>query len=131
MANDPNNTLVLETTKGRVVIRLRPDLAPKHVERIPDIFRAVRSCWRFSPPERGPSGQQLTLRLSFKRDGQVLGRPQITYYQPGGDREAQEDFRRSVMQAFQRCLPLPLSNALGSAIAGRPFTFRFIDDRAL
>jgi peptidyl-prolyl cis-trans isomerase B (cyclophilin B) len=30
----PENTLILETTKGRVVIELRPDLAPKHVERI-------------------------------------------------------------------------------------------------
>ena len=28
------NTLVMETTKGRVVIQLRPDLAPGHVERI-------------------------------------------------------------------------------------------------
>lgn len=34
MAIDPENTLVLETTKGRVVIELRPDLAPGHVERI-------------------------------------------------------------------------------------------------
>lgn len=30
----PEDTLVLETTKGRVVIALRPDLAPKHVERV-------------------------------------------------------------------------------------------------
>src|SRR3954454_12814638 len=29
-----NETIVLETTKGRVVIALRPDLAPNHVERI-------------------------------------------------------------------------------------------------
>ena len=28
------DTIVLETTKGRVVIGLRPDLAPNHVERI-------------------------------------------------------------------------------------------------
>ena len=28
------DTLVMETTKGRVVIKLRPDLAPGHVERI-------------------------------------------------------------------------------------------------
>ena len=33
MADAPK-TLTLETTKGPVVIRLRPDLAPKHVERI-------------------------------------------------------------------------------------------------
>ncbi len=31
---DPENTLIMETTKGRVVIELRPDLAPGHVERI-------------------------------------------------------------------------------------------------
>jgi cyclophilin family peptidyl-prolyl cis-trans isomerase len=39
MAADPENTLVLETTKGRVVIALRPDLAPKHVERIKTLAR--------------------------------------------------------------------------------------------
>jgi peptidylprolyl isomerase len=33
MSDNPQ-TLTLETTKGPVVIRLRPDLAPKHVERI-------------------------------------------------------------------------------------------------
>ena len=31
---DTDNTLTLETTKGPVVIKLRPDLAPGHVERI-------------------------------------------------------------------------------------------------
>ena len=31
---DPANTLVLELTTGKVVIKLRPDLAPKHVERV-------------------------------------------------------------------------------------------------
>ncbi len=31
---DPNNTLILETKDGPVTIRLRPDLAPKHVEQI-------------------------------------------------------------------------------------------------
>src|SRR5205085_10467959 len=38
-ANDPENTLILETTKGRVVIALRPDLAPGHVERIKQLAR--------------------------------------------------------------------------------------------
>jgi peptidylprolyl isomerase len=31
---DPNNTIYLDLTSGRVVIRLRPDLAPKFVERV-------------------------------------------------------------------------------------------------
>src|ERR671926_622229 len=37
--SDPENTLILETTKGRVVIELRPDLAPNHVERIKTLAR--------------------------------------------------------------------------------------------
>jgi peptidylprolyl isomerase len=31
---DPQNTVYLQTKDGRVTIRLRPDLAPKHVEQI-------------------------------------------------------------------------------------------------
>jgi peptidylprolyl isomerase len=34
MALDPENTMILETTKGRVVIAMRPDLAPNHVAHI-------------------------------------------------------------------------------------------------
>jgi peptidylprolyl isomerase len=33
-AGDPTNTLVLELKSGKVTIALRPDLAPKHVERV-------------------------------------------------------------------------------------------------
>jgi peptidylprolyl isomerase len=33
-AEDPSNTLYMQLKDGRVVIRLRPDLAPQHVERI-------------------------------------------------------------------------------------------------
>lgn len=36
---DPENTLIIETSKGNVVIALRPDLAPKHVERIKQLAR--------------------------------------------------------------------------------------------
>ena len=31
---DPQNTVYMDVKGGRVVIRLRPDLAPKHVERV-------------------------------------------------------------------------------------------------
>src|SRR3954465_11388672 len=33
-AADPQNTILLDTKDGRVTIRLRPDLAPKHVQQI-------------------------------------------------------------------------------------------------
>ncbi len=36
---DPENKLIVETSKGKVVIQLRSDLAPKHVERIKQLAR--------------------------------------------------------------------------------------------
>ncbi|WP_181702856.1 peptidylprolyl isomerase [Chthonobacter albigriseus] len=36
---DPENTLVIETTKGRVVIEMRPDVAPNHVAHIKKLVR--------------------------------------------------------------------------------------------
>ena len=36
---DPENTLLVETSKGQVVIEMRPDLAPGHVKRIKELAR--------------------------------------------------------------------------------------------
>ena len=37
--SDPENTLIMETSKGKVTIDLRPDLAPEHVARIKELAR--------------------------------------------------------------------------------------------
>ncbi len=36
---DPENTLVMDTTQGNVVIEMRPDLAPGHVDHIKKLVR--------------------------------------------------------------------------------------------
>ncbi|OKL43446.1 peptidylprolyl isomerase [Pseudovibrio exalbescens] len=36
---DPENTLIIETTQGNVVVEMRPDLAPTHVARIKELVR--------------------------------------------------------------------------------------------
>ena len=36
---DPENTLILDTTQGKVVIAMRPDLAPNHVAHIKKLVR--------------------------------------------------------------------------------------------
>jgi cyclophilin family peptidyl-prolyl cis-trans isomerase len=38
-ARDPENTLYMDLSYGRVVIRLRPDLAPRHVARVKELVR--------------------------------------------------------------------------------------------
>src|SRR5689334_15326704 len=39
MSDGNDNTLILETTKGKVVVAMRPDLAPNHVARIKELVR--------------------------------------------------------------------------------------------
>ena len=36
---DPENTMILETTQGEVVIAMRPDLAPRHVAHIKELVK--------------------------------------------------------------------------------------------
>ncbi|RXF74962.1 peptidylprolyl isomerase [Hansschlegelia zhihuaiae] len=37
--SDPENTLLIETTQGKVTVELRPDLAPGHVARVKELVR--------------------------------------------------------------------------------------------
>ena len=112
-----------------VVRASRPrDARPARIDNVRQVFAAVRSCWRLTP-RREATGQQMTLRMSFKRSGEILGEPRITYYEGAPGSEASRDFTGAVGAAFRACVPLPFTDSFGAAVAGRPFTFRFIDDR--
>jgi hypothetical protein len=111
-------------------VRRRDGAAPARVERIRDVFAAIQACWRPAPGS-GFSGQEMTVRLAFKRSGEVLGQPRTTFYRAGTEASRREAFADSIRSAFQRCTPLPFSERLGAAVAGRPFTFRFVDSRSL
>src|SRR5436309_15692964 len=36
---DPQNTILIDTTQGRIIVKLRTDVAPKHAERIKQLAR--------------------------------------------------------------------------------------------
>jgi hypothetical protein len=115
----------------RGTVRPRAD-APQveRIDRIAQIFQAIQACWR-PPAGSGFSGQEITLRISFKRNGEVLGQPRITYYKAGTQAEQRDPFARSVREAFERCAPLPFTESFGKAIAGRIFAIRFVDTRSM
>jgi hypothetical protein len=99
---------------------------PKEVNTLGDIVRAMQACWR--PADVRRSGQSVTIRISFKRNGEVLGKPMITHYREGEpDKANREAFTQAVREALVRCSPMPFTDKLGAAVAGRPFTFRFVD----
>ena len=50
---DPANTLIVDTTKGRIIVEMRPDFAPRAVERIKLLSREhVYDGAAFSPRDR-------------------------------------------------------------------------------
>jgi len=80
------NTMILETTQGRVAIEMRPDLAPRHVARIKQLvqegfydgvafhrvidgFMAQTGC----PQGTGTGGSGQKLKAEFSKEKHVRG----------------------------------------------------------
>jgi hypothetical protein len=89
----------------------------------------LKGCWQPPALPRGNSGMEITVQFTFKRDGNLLGRPRITYETRETTDEERIIYRTAVMQALQRCVPMPFTSGMGNAIAGRPLTIRFDDRR--
>jgi hypothetical protein len=122
---DPSLTLP-QSFNGIIRPKTEDEAPPKQIDTLNDIGRAMQACWQ--PSGVRYSGQEVTIRISFKRNGEVLGKPMITFYRAGEhDAENREVFTRAVREALVRCSPMPFSEKLGAAVAGRLFTFRFID----
>jgi len=63
--------------------------------------------------------------VSFNREGAILGHPRITYESEQATNNDRLQYRIAVMETLQRCTPLPFTEALGGAVAGRPFAIPF------
>jgi hypothetical protein len=100
----------------------------KPLDTLADVKQAIRSCWRWPPINAIRTGMELTVRLSFKRDGEIFG-ARVTYQSPDVSDEERVLYYRALVLTIKRCSPLPVTPALGEAIAGRPFLFRFVDTR--
>jgi hypothetical protein len=98
---------------------------------IQEVFRALEACWIPPDLDHARAGMQITVLLSFKRSGDLNGEPRITYETPGATDAQRYAYRLALAQAITRCTPLPFTEALGNALAGRPMTMRFIDRRNL
>jgi hypothetical protein len=75
---------------------------------------------------RGTPGSELTIVFSLRRDGSLLGAPRISFWSLKGTTSEQHEFAKQVANAFDTCLPVPITAALGGAIAGRPLSMRFV-----
>jgi hypothetical protein len=69
--------------------------------------------------------------MSFRRNGELFGKPKVTFESSGASDDERLAYRIAVAAMLKRCASLPFTDALGNAVAGRPFTMRLVDDRKL
>ena len=97
---------------------------PEKVNTIREVFEKLFSCWK-PPPVATVNPMDITVVVSFNRAGQILGHPRITYESEQATDNDRLKYRVAVMETLQRCTPLPFTEGLGGAVAGRPLAVRF------
>jgi hypothetical protein len=106
------------TFSGAPVQSAQPE---RPINSVREIRASLRACWISPAVTKAP---QLTVRLSLKRNGEILGQPLITYQTPGASEDERAALHAAVAATLARCTPLPISDELGGILAGRPINVK-------
>ena len=90
---------------------------------------ALLDCWVPPPIEQSRPGMQITVLISFRRNGGLFGQPRITFQSGGASDAERASYRTAVAETLKRCASLPFTEAFGNGMAGEPLAMRFVDDR--
>jgi hypothetical protein len=108
------------------------DTANDHpLDSISTMFAALRACWVPPPKDAARHGMEYTIRFAFKRDGDIVAPPRVTYASHDAPADVRDVYRDAVAAALKRCTPLHFSDGMGGAVAGRPIAIRFVDNRVV
>jgi hypothetical protein len=101
------------------------------LDSIRDMFAALRACWVPPAKDEARHGMEYTIRFAFKRDGELIAPPRMTYASHDAPADMRDTYRDAIDAALKRCTPLHFSAAMGGAVAGRPIAIRFVDERTI
>ena len=105
---------------------------PDHdLDTIGDLFAALRSCWSPPPAESAREGMQMSVRFSFRKSGDMIGAPRVTFATAGISADTRATYLKAISASLDACLPLKFTGGLGGALAGRPIAIRYVDNRPL
>jgi hypothetical protein len=105
---------------------------PNHdLDNIGDLFAALRSCWSPPPADTARAGMQMSVRFSFKRSGELIGAPRLTFATAGVSADTRATYLKAINASLDACVPLKFTGNLGGALAGRPIMIRYVDNRDL
>jgi hypothetical protein len=99
------------------------------INTLTDLEAALQACWVPPPMERSRPGMQITVLMSFKRNGELFEQPRIVFQSKEASDTQRSSYRTAVAQTLKRYASLPFTEALGNTVAGQPFTMTFVDDR--
>ena len=103
---------------------------PDHdLDTIGDLFAALRSCWSPPPSDIAWPGMQMSVRFSFKRSGEIIATPRVTYATAGAPADTRAAYLKAINTSLAGCTPLKFTSGLGGALAGRPIAIRYVDNR--
>jgi hypothetical protein len=105
---------------------------PEHdLDTIGDLFAELRSCWSPPPPDAAHEGMQMSVRFSFKKSGEMIGPPRVTFATAGVPPDTRDTYLKAINTSLNACIPLKFTDGLGGALAGRPIAIRYVDNRDL
>ncbi|PBB68055.1 hypothetical protein CK228_13085 [Mesorhizobium sp. WSM4312] len=113
---------ILLANATAAIAQERPCHSSEPVDTLKEMSEAIYACWR---PPAGTAGMSLTLQFSLRRNGTLIGKPRATYSDLGADPQLSRAFVASILKALDDALPLPFSDSMGGAIAGRMLAPRF------
>ncbi|NPV21133.1 hypothetical protein [Bradyrhizobium aeschynomenes] len=125
-----NLQLTIETrpAKDQLAKYQKPD---HDLDTIADLFGALRSCWTPPAEDDARAGMQMTVRFSFKRTGDMVAPPRVTFATPSAPGDTRAIYLKAINASLEACLPLKFTSGLGGALAGRPIAIRYVDNREL
>ena len=100
-------------------------------DRIGELGALLSKCLELPPEGEAREGMRVTLKLAFKRDGEILAPPRFTYTTQEATGDVKSAYHQAALDMLKRCAPLPITDGLGAAIAGRPFLVAIIDTRQM
>jgi len=73
----------------------------RKLDSIGDMFAALRACWVPPPKDEARHGMEYTIRFAFKRDGEVIAPPRMTYATHDAPAALRDIYREAIDAALQ------------------------------
>jgi hypothetical protein len=99
------------------------------IDNLQQFMAALAECWNPPPIDSRRGPVDLTFQVSFKRSGELFGKPRIVNFARAVTDEERRNYYTAVVEAIDRCSPMPFTDSMGGAVAGRTFRVNFLDRR--